>query len=75
MNNRHWLLSHIAIIEIMHNSEREINPVEMTITNPWKEYWPNPGSNQQPLILKSCTLPTEVRDSAQDFRLVGCIGV
>ena len=30
---------------------------------PEKEYRPSRGSNQQPLVLKSCTLPTELRGS------------
>ena len=37
-----------------------MNPVAMTIINPRKENWPNQGSNQRPLVLKSATLPTEL---------------
>ena len=44
----HWLLSHITIVKTMDSGERGMNPVAMTIINPWKEYWPSPGSNQQP---------------------------
>ena len=36
-----------------------MNPVAMTIINPWKEYWPSRGSNQRPPVLKSATLQTE----------------
>ena len=36
-----------------------MNPVAMTIINPWKEYWPSRGSNQRPFI-KSATLQTEL---------------
>ena len=48
----------------MDNGERGMNPVAMTIINPWKEYWPRPGSNQRPSVLKSVTLPTEQWGSA-----------
>ena len=44
----------------MHRAERAMNPVAMTIINPRKEYWPSQGSNQEPPILKSYTLPTEL---------------
>ena len=44
-------------------SEREMNPVTMTMLNPWKKYWPSQGSNQR-LVLKSCTLWTELWGSA-----------
>ena len=37
-----------------------MNPVAMTIINPRKEYWPSRGSNQQPPVLKSATLLTEL---------------
>ena len=33
-----------------------MNPVELTIINPRKEYWPSWGSNQRPPVLKSATL-------------------
>ena len=48
-----WLLSHITIIETMDRSEREMNPVAMTIINPRKEYWPSWGSNQHSPVLKT----------------------
>ena len=35
-----------------------INPVSTTIINPRKKYWLSWGSNQQPPVLKSGTLPT-----------------
>ena len=57
----YWLLSHITIIETMDSSERLLNPVPKTIIIPWKEYWPSWGSNQRPPVLKSETLPTELR--------------
>ena len=44
----------------MDSNERGINLVAMTIINPRKEYWPSQGSNQQPPVLKSATLPTEL---------------
>ena len=38
-----------------------MNHVAMTIINPLKkEYWPRQGSNQQPPVLKSSTLPNEL---------------
>ena len=37
-----------------------MNPVAMTIISPQKEYWPSQGLNQQPPVLKSCMLPTEL---------------
>ena len=40
--------------------ERGMNPVAMTIINPRKEYWPSPGSNKRPPVLKSSTLPTDL---------------
>ena len=43
---RHWLLSHIAIVETTDSTERGMNPVTMTINNPRKEYWPSRRSNQ-----------------------------
>ena len=45
-------------------SEIEMNPVEMFIINPRKEYWPRRESNRQPHVLKSDTLPTEQWGSA-----------
>ena len=38
-----------------------MNPVAMTIINPRKEYWPSRESNQRPPVIKSATLPTELR--------------
>ena len=35
----------------------------MTIINPQKEYWPSLGSNQQPTVLKSTMLLTELLGS------------
>ena len=51
---------HLTIVEKMDSCERGMNPVAMTIINPQKEYWPSNGSNQQPPVLKSTTLPTEL---------------
>ena len=42
------------------SGERGMNPAEMTNINPGKEYWPSQGSNQQPPVLKSATLLTEL---------------
>ena len=47
------------------SSARGMNPVAMTIINPWKEYWPSQESNQQPHVLKSATLSTELWGLAQ----------
>ena len=33
----------------MHSGERGMNPVTMTILNPWKEYLPRLKSNLQPV--------------------------
>ena len=46
----HWMLSHITIVETMDSSERQINPVAVTIINSRKEYWPSRGSNQRPPV-------------------------
>ena len=51
----HWMLFHITIVE----TERGMDPVAITTINPWKEYWLSRGSNHQPPVLKSATLPTE----------------
>ena len=48
----------------MDSGEIGMNPNAMTIINPRKEYRPSRGSNQQPPVLKSCTLPTELWGSA-----------
>ena len=42
------------------SNQREMNPVAMTIIIFWKENWPAGGSNQQPPLLMSLTLPTEL---------------
>ena len=60
----HRLLFHITNVETMDGNERGMNPVAMTIINPWKEYSQSRESNQQPPILKSATLSTELWDSA-----------
>ena len=62
------LLSHITIDETMDSGERRMNPVTMPIISPRKEYWPSQESNQQPPVLKSYTLPTEQRDSSNEFK-------
>ena len=45
----HWLLFDINVVETTDSGERGIDPVEMTIINSRKEYWPNRVSNQRPL--------------------------
>ena len=45
----------------MGNHESGMSPIGMTIFNPLNEYWQSRGSNQRPCVLKSCTLPTELR--------------
>ena len=60
----HWLLSYLTTVKTTDSGERGMNPVSMTIINPWKEYWPSQGSNQRPAVLKSATLPTELRGLA-----------
>ena len=44
----------------MESGEKRMNPVPVTIVNPWKEYWPSRGSNQQPTVPKSRMTPTEI---------------
>ena len=56
----HWMFSHITIVKTTDIGERGTNPVAMTIINLLKEYWPSQGSNQQPPVLKSATLSTEL---------------
>ena len=51
----------------MDSGGRGMNPVAMTIINPRKKYWPSRGSNQQPPVLKPCTLPTELRGVAESM--------
>ena len=60
----HWMLSQITIVETTDSGERGINPAAMT---PRKEYWPSRGSNQQPPVLKSATLPFELWGSVFDL--------
>ena len=48
----------------MDSGKRGINPVAITTINPRKEYWLSQGSKQQPPVLKSATLPTELWGSA-----------
>ena len=48
----------------MDSVEGGMNPVTLTIINPRREYCPCQGLNQQPPVLKSCTLLTELWDSA-----------
>ena len=60
----HWQLSQITNVQTTDSSEEGMNPVPMTIINPWKEYQPSRGSNQPPPVLKSTTLPTEAWHSA-----------
>ena len=55
-------------VETMDSSERGMNPVAMTIIDPQKEYRPGRGSNQQPPVLKSCMLPTELWGSENGFQ-------
>ena len=52
----HWLLSNTTTVEITDSGERGMTLVAMTIINPWKEYWPSRGSNQEPPVLKSAML-------------------
>ena len=37
-----------------------MNPVSMTVINPWTAYWSRWGLNQQPPVLKSPMLPNEL---------------
>ena len=46
------------------NDERGINPVAMTVISSQRKYLPRRGSNQPPPVLKSATLPTGLRGSA-----------
>ena len=52
----HWLLSYITIVKTKDCGERGMNPVAMTIINPWEEYWASWRSNQRP-VSKSTMLP------------------
>ena len=42
----------------MNSHERGMDPVAMTIINPLRENWPRHKSNEQPPVLKLCTIPT-----------------
>ena len=55
----------------MNSGESGMNPGLMTIINPRKEYWPSRGSNQQPPVLKSAILPTELWGLAEEIRYIG----
>ena len=46
----------------MINSDRGINPVAMTVMSGFN-IGEAGGSNQRPPVVKSCTLPTELRGS------------
>ena len=48
------------MVEATDSGERGMNPVAMTIINPWKEYWSSLGSNQLPPVLKYATVPTKL---------------
>ena len=50
----------ITIVETMASSEGGRNPLALTIINYGKEYWLSQGSNQQPPVLKSGMLSTEL---------------
>ena len=59
-NISHNILSKpLAAFETMDSGERAINPVALTIFNPWKELWQSRGSNHLP-VFKSAALPTKV---------------
>ena len=60
----YWLLFHLTIVETTDGGERGMNPVPMTIINPWKEDWLSRGSNYRPPVLKSAMLPTELWGSS-----------
>ena len=61
--------SHITIFKTMDSSERGMDPATKTTINPWKEFSLSWGLNQQPPVLKSLVLLTELWGLA---RLVGC---
>ena len=59
----------------MDRGEKGMNPEAVTIVSPRKEYWPSRVSNQQPPVLKSAMLQTELWDSAalkKQFLLPKC---
>ena len=47
-------------VAMMDSVERGMNPVTMTIINALERILAELGSNQQPPVLKSCTLLTEL---------------
>ena len=50
-----------------------MNPVAITIINPWREYWQSPGSNQPPTVLNSAMIPNELLGLAhpnQDGKMI-----
>ena len=57
------------IVETTDGGERGMNPVAMTVINPWKEDWPNQGSNQRSPVLKSTMLPTELWGWANSYQM------
>ena len=59
--------SHISIMEIIDSSERGMNPVTITILNPWKEYWPSLGSNQPTPVHDKVTITIFWLPSASAF--------
>ena len=63
----HWLLFHVTTVKAMDSGERGMNPVTMTIINPWKEFWLSRGSNQPPPVLKYCRIPTELLGSTNGY--------
>ena len=60
---RHWLPSHINIVETMASGERGMNPLAMTIINPRKEELSNMGMNKPP----HCTQLTELWGLGQNL--------
>ena len=51
--------------------KRGLNPVPLSIIKPGKEYWLSWGSNQQPSVLKSCSLWTRVIQKVLDLMKKG----
>ena len=62
----HWLLSHITIIEKMASSERGMNPVAMTIINPWKKI--DLAGNQTSDLYASPVCATDLDKQARQER-------
>ena len=50
----------------MDSSEKDLNPIVMTIIFPQKECWPSWGLNQLPPVLKSCALQTDLGGRATE---------